>query len=77
MHDHNKEPIHIESCRISFLNQERLLHVDTVKCTGGPVQTYLVSFVTSLIPGMNNTFSLKKYVTILVHSYLRLYIFIL
>ena len=34
-----------------FLNQERLIHVDAVKGSGGPVQTYLVSFVTSVFPG--------------------------
>ena len=34
-----------------LLNQERLIHVNAVKNSGGPVQTYLVSFVTSVFPG--------------------------
>ena len=34
-----------------LLNQERLIHVNAVKSSGGPVQTYLVSFVTSVFPG--------------------------
>ena len=34
-----------------LLNQERLIHVDGVKGSGGHVQTYLVSFVTGIFPG--------------------------
>ena len=34
-----------------LLNQERLIHVNAVKGSGGPVLTYLVSFVTSVFPG--------------------------
>ena len=49
-----------------MFNQERLIHVDAVKGSGGPVKTCLVSFVTSIFPGnvyMFNDFESKCLIT--------------